>query len=599
MIQKVQKQIENIQLINANDRVIVAVSGGADSVCLLLMLRELTQKINFSLEAIHVEHGIRGIESKKDAEFVERLCDKLEIPCHVIGVDVPAYSKKNGIGEEESARILRYKAFSDYVRERNQAEDNENNIKKSVKWDKKNMISESVHSNRTKIALAHHMEDNAETILFQLIRGSSLTGMCGICPMRTDENGMTYIRPLLCLRRKEIEAYLREKGQEYCTDSTNMEIHYSRNYLRNVIFPQLSTINSQAVLHMNQTSAYLAEIRDYMDIQVKEAFLKIVTKKVIKERGKASEQLILDTKQLQALHIALQKDIAYMAICEVAKSRKDISLVHVEDLLNLCQLQSGKWIDLPYKILAKKEYDTISLQKQEGCDVLKNVTWEKPVITISKEALDECYHTGNCLQIPLVKENEMISIRVVPYKKSQWILENTTSDFFIGDTQKNEVKISNKIDVEQTNVSNGCVEKKKDVFVSDMIQKDTMELKNKIQEETNIVLYENNLDKKNRDFLKIPKKTYTKWLDYDKIKQGFCIRTRQMGDYFISDTNGHRKKLKQYLIDEKIPASQRDSLWLLTQDSLVLWLVGGRISEHLKITNNTNTIIEIAYNGGR
>ena len=96
----------------------------------------------------------------------------------------------------------------------------------------------------------------------------------------------------------------------------------------------------------------------------------------------------------------------------------------------------------------------------------------------------------------------------------------------------------------------------------------------------------------------IPQKAYTKWLDYDKIKQGFCIRTRKSGDYLISDVFGHHKKLKQYFIDEKIPASKREQIWLLAQDSLVLWAIGGRISEHVKVTDETKTIIEITYDGG-
>ena len=95
--------------------------------------------------------------------------------------------------------------------------------------------------------------------------------------------------------------------------------------------------------------------------------------------------------------------------------------------------------------------------------------------------------------------------------------------------------------------------------------------------------------------MEIPRKTYTKWLDYDKIKNGFCIRTRQSGDYLIYDTLGHRKKLKQYFVDEKIPVTKRDEIVLLAQDNQVLWVVGGRISEHVKVTEQTHTLIEITY----
>jgi tRNA(Ile)-lysidine synthase len=96
----------------------------------------------------------------------------------------------------------------------------------------------------------------------------------------------------------------------------------------------------------------------------------------------------------------------------------------------------------------------------------------------------------------------------------------------------------------------------------------------------------------------IPKKSCTKWFDYDKIKNGFCIRNRENGDFFISDTRGHHKKLKSYFIDEKIPSEQRDTMWLLAQENKVFWLVGGRISEDVKVSKETKTVIEIHYIGG-
>ena len=98
--------------------------------------------------------------------------------------------------------------------------------------------------------------------------------------------------------------------------------------------------------------------------------------------------------------------------------------------------------------------------------------------------------------------------------------------------------------------------------------------------------------------MEIPKKTYTKWLDYDKIKQGFCIRTRRNGDYFIGDALGHHKKLQNYFVDEKVSIEKREKMWLLAQDSCVLWLIGGRISENLKVTEDTKFVVELEYIGG-
>ena len=237
MQNKVQRKLEELNIGSANEKelLIAAVSGGADSVCLLLVLNELKDRMNFELETIHVEHGIRGEESCRDARFVESLCRRLSISCHVEQVDVPAYSRETGMGTEEAARVLRYQAFSRYALERN-----------------------------GKIVLAHHMEDNAETVLFQMLRGSSLNGMCGMSASREDEAGVTYIRPLLEIRRGEIEAYLESAGQMYCTDSTNLETEYHRNYLRKEILPRLAEINSAAVPHISRTAASLGEVRDFL-----------------------------------------------------------------------------------------------------------------------------------------------------------------------------------------------------------------------------------------------------------------------------------------------------------------------------------------------
>ena len=157
MIVQVEKFMRKWNMVPEGGRVLVGVSGGADSVCLCLILYELSTKMNFSLEVIHVEHGIRGEESKNDAVFVEQLCKQRGIVCHIRNVDVPRYAKIHHLGEEEAARILRYQVFADVAgQDRN-----------------------------VRIALAHHMEDNAETMLFQLIRGSGLDGLCGMRPQRT------------------------------------------------------------------------------------------------------------------------------------------------------------------------------------------------------------------------------------------------------------------------------------------------------------------------------------------------------------------------------------------------------------------------------
>ena len=399
---------------------------------------------------------------------------------------MPSYAKENGLGYEEAARRLRYDVFEKIARKQN-----------------------------AKVALAHHQEDNAETILFQMVRGSSLTGLCGMQAARTDDTGVCYIRPLLTWHREDIEAYLKEQEIAWRVDSTNAELEYSRNHIRAKVIPELTKINTQAVEHMNQTASHLSEIKDFLDFE---------TERLWASLAKVTDQIRIDVNQLQMLHPVMQRQLIYKAITEAAGRKKDITSTHVDDVLALCKGQSGKRISLPYAVVASKEFDWICLevvQTNALQEVLSQTEYE-----VKKEDLQTMFDAF------VNQEKEAVS------------------------TKENVLEIVDER------------------FICRIL-------------------------KKSEETLEIPRKTYTKWLDYDKIKQGFCIRTRRSGDYFICDTNGHRKKLKEYFTDEKIPAAERDRRWLLAQDNKVLWFIGGRISEDIKVTPETNLIFEITYDGGK
>lgn len=477
MQKEVQKRMEELHMVEPGDRVLVGISGGADSVCLLLLLSKLQKEMDFELMAVHVEHGIRGEESKEDAEFVEALCQHNEIPCQVVEVDVPAYSAKTGLGTEETARILRYEVFERIALERG-----------------------------AKVALAHHQEDNAETILFQMARGSSLAGLCGMQSVRENASGVKYIRPLLAFRRGDIEVFLKENETAWCVDSTNADVAYSRNFIRAKVLPDLERVNARAVEHINQTASHLSEIKEYLDAETQRVWDMLATRE---------EHLILNTKAVVELPKVLQRQVAYKAIVTAAEHNKDISSSHVEDLLDLCKGQSGKKISLPYGVAARKEFDRVCLERQEekaeqDMEMLREVE-------VTSGMLEQCLRDDTPIEVELGTQKERIILRIFEKKEES---------------------------------------------------------------------------------LEIPRKTYTKWMDYDKIKDGFCIRTRRSGDYFINDSLGHKKKLKSYFIDEKIPLAERDKKWLVAQASKVLWMIGGRISECVKVTHETKMIFEITYDGG-
>ena len=286
MLRKVLQYCRREKLIENGDYVLVGVSGGADSVCLLRVLKALQDEIGFFLEAVHVEHGIRGIESENDAAFVVRLCEELEIPMQLFFVDAVAYAKEQKLGLEEAARILRYDAYA--------------------------QAAENCLSTRIKVALAHHADDNAETVLFQMVRGSGIDGMSGMRPMRELMPGVSVVRPLLPVTRAEIEEYLQKEGQSYCIDSTNADTSYSRNKIRCQIFPMLEEVNAQAVTHINQSAALLLELGDYLDGQVEE-----IAAKALKEQGAG---LLIVGEELIQLPVILKKELIHRAIGEAAGS---------------------------------------------------------------------------------------------------------------------------------------------------------------------------------------------------------------------------------------------------------------------------------------
>lgn len=211
MIDKIFNFAEKYNMFDSGDTVICGLSGGADSVCLLLVMCSLAEKLNITVEALHVNHCLRGSESDRDERFCRDLCHRKNVPFTAVSCNVREYAAENSLSCEEAARILRYDIFSRY-------------------------------SAGKKLATAHNADDNLETVIHHLIRGTALKGLAGIPVMR--EN---IVRPLLAVSRQEIETYLAESGQNYVTDSTNLTDDYTRNKIRHRIIPLMKEINGSLV----------------------------------------------------------------------------------------------------------------------------------------------------------------------------------------------------------------------------------------------------------------------------------------------------------------------------------------------------------------
>lgn len=232
MKNKILRTISKHSLFGDNENIVVAVSGGADSMCLLSFLYSVKSKLKINrLIAAHVNHNIRGDEAKRDEEFVKSFCELRGIPFELLDADVPKIADSMKCGTEEAARRVRY----DYFKE----------------------LSEKYNA---LVATAHNADDNAETVIYNLVRGSGLKGLCGIPPKRD-----YIIRPLIEVTRHEIEHYCDENGLEYITDSTNLSDEYTRNKIRHNVLPVLRLINPSLENTITNTSSMLREDSDFLN----------------------------------------------------------------------------------------------------------------------------------------------------------------------------------------------------------------------------------------------------------------------------------------------------------------------------------------------
>lgn len=235
-LEKIEKANNDFSLFDKDSRILAGLSGGADSVSLVLSLKMLSEKYGFTLCALHVNHMIRGKEADRDEDFSRSLCEKLGIQFFCERADVPALAEKSGESVELCARNVRYSAFEKICKEQNM------NV----------------------VATAHNANDNAETVLFNLARGTGIKGMCGIPPKRILCDGIFVIRPLIYIGRKEIEEFLSFNRHTFVTDSTNECSDYTRNYIRHEILPLFERINTSFEESIVRSSNLLRQDEDYL-----------------------------------------------------------------------------------------------------------------------------------------------------------------------------------------------------------------------------------------------------------------------------------------------------------------------------------------------
>lgn len=444
MKNKVLTYIQDNQLLLPGESVIAGFSGGADSTALLVILSELKDILKIRLSALHVHHGIRGEAADEDEAFCREFCRERQIEYRVKYVETIPYANEQHMSLEEAARDLRYRAFTEVLQE----------------------------TGADKIVLAHHKNDQAETVLFHMIRGSSLKGLSGMRP----ERGF-YVRPLLCVTREEIRAFLKEQDILWREDETNREDTATRNFLRHRVVPELKQIRRDSVEKIADTADYLREVDEYLGAEAR----KWISENTLDpEPGTLME---IDRRELSKIPKVLKEYILSEMLRISGLSLKDVTRKHLFDAAALAEKPVGKETELPRGIRFVTTYRGLSLKVKEKKDPARK---DKPK------------------ELP-----EMVQ-EIKKYEKG----------------------------------------------------------------------------------MKIPDLTYTKWFDCAKINGPVILRQMQAGDR-IAVKPGKHKKLTRFFIDEKIPLEERKNIPVIACGSDILWVVGYRMSEDHKISENTQKVLEI------
>lgn len=450
--EKVFTFINNNNLLNSEEKILVALSGGADSVFLLFFLNKFKRRFKISISAAHVNHGLRGKDSDEDEKFCKNYCAKLKVNFHSTKIDINSLAKKKKLSIEEAGRIERYKFLNETA----------------------------VLHGYYKIATAHHLDDNAETVLFNLLRGTGIRGYAGIPAMR--EN---IIRPMLPISKEEVVSYLKYHGVDFRIDKSNDSLDYKRNYLRHKVIP---------LIKKNINESWSESV--FSSSQVVNSYLKFIDNNV------------------------------------VANYEKDIILFSGRKLrIDVAKIKTG---NIPVVIL--QEVLKIGIYKNFGLE-----TSFKDLVRLSKFCLESI--SGKQIQL---------SKSIIAQKNSAEVLIGKIE---IQDKEKIfKIKAGEKVRLKQGKLCIERIDKLPDVKSKDKS---------------------------------------SEYIDAKTISGSFEVRNWKSGDYFYPLGMKQKKKISDFLADEKVDSSQKKDVLLLLNNGEVVWVIGHRISNQHKITGLTKKYLRL------
>lgn len=448
MIEKIQQNIEQYGMLVKGQEVVAAVSGGPDSVAML----DCLLRLGYRPTVAHLHHGLRGEEADADEDFVRRLAGTHNLPIHVKRVDAAAIAGERGISIEEAGRFARYLFF----------------------WD----VMGQTGCART--ALAHHRDDQAETVLMHMLRGSGPEGLKGMAPIRDG----VFIRPMLYVSRDEILAYCAERRLKYRTDATNTDTGYRRNSIRHELLPRLTEYNPR----IREALCRTAEIMWEEDACMAEYGGKLYGELAALADGRIS----LPIDRLLAVPVAMRRRILRQAVSTTGSVR-DVGYDHIEGILGLIA-GPGSAVQLPGGIRAEIRGKELQFSTEGTEEICQPYEYDLPV-------------PGSVI-VPEAGVRIACEKAAVPYFDEHTV----------------------------------CV-------------------------------------------------------DADKIRGPLRVRNRRRGDRFFPYNGPGSKKLKDFLIDEKIPRAKRDRIPLITDDQGILWVAGLRTADPCKVDDTTKRLLKLSIHG--
>ena len=492
--QKVLGTIKANHLMEQGDTVIVGVSGGPDSVCLLHVLHSLSGILGIKLHAVHINHMLRAEEALADEEYTATLCNSLGISLFAVHKDIADMAERLGMSVEEAGREARYREFEAYA----------------------NSVG------AVRIAVAHNRNDQAETVMMHLIRGSGLAGLSGMEYRRG-----AVIRPLLNISREEIERYCKAAGLSPRIDSSNLRSDFTRNRVRLNLFPYIDkNFGTDVAESLYRLSTHAAEDNAYLDQCAEPAYQKCLSGGQNSHAGSAGysgntgntgadsgsdKRVSLNLDRLRELHPAILIRVLRMAVCAIAGSSTGVGSTHYNSLKDLVYNgKTGIKTELPRGLRAYVTYGRLEIYIENNFSALKEIPDRK-----------RCTGFDVALAVP-------------------------------GTAYISELQASLDISLENA----GHIDNYGRMGYNSLVQ----------------------------------------FFDYDCLKSGINIRNRRDGDVFKPLKSNGTKKLKEYFIDTKVPREIRDEIPLVCIGNEIVWVIGNKISDKFKVTENTKSVLKMEYN---